>query len=65
MSQKKDELIGLCPSIKNQSLPFAPPSPKTPFSVSDAKQGQHPGFVCQKEGVELREAGLLIGQWFV
>jgi DNA primase len=65
MRQKKDELIGFCPFHKESKPSFHVSLSKNAFQCFGCKaKGNILDFVQQKEGVELREAGLLIGQWF-
>jgi len=65
MRQKKDELIGRCPFHKESKPSFHASLSKDAFQCFGCKaKGNILDFVCQKEGVELREAGILISQWF-
>jgi len=65
MRQKKDELIGACPFHKETKPSFHVSLNKNAFQCFGCKaKGNILDFVQQKEGVEIREAGLLISQWF-
>jgi DNA primase len=65
MRQKKDELIGFCPFHKESKPSFHISLSKNAFQCFGCKaKGNILDFVQQKEAVELREAGLLISQWF-
>jgi len=65
MRQKKDELMGFCPFHKESKPSFHASLTKNAFQCFGCKaKGNILDFVCQKEGVELREAGILISQWF-
>jgi len=65
MAQKRDELIGKCPFHKESKSSFHASLTKNAFQCFGCKaKGNILDFVCQKEGVELREAGILISQWF-
>lgn len=65
MRQKKDELIGSCPFHKESKPSFHVSLIKNAFQCFGCKaKGNILDFVQQKESVELREAGVLIHQWF-
>lgn len=65
MKQRKNELIGFCPFHKESKASFHVSLTKNAFQCFGCKaKGNILDFVCQKEGVDLREAGALIGQWF-
>src|SRR4030042_3966923 len=65
MQQKKDELVGLCPFHKESKPSFHVSLTKNAFQCFGCKaKGNILDFVQQKESVELREAGVLIHQWF-
>jgi DNA primase len=65
VKQKKDELVGFCPFHKESKASFHVSLTKNAFQCFGCKaKGNILDFVQQKEGVELRGAGLLISEWF-
>jgi DNA primase len=65
LRQKKDELIGFCPFHKESKPSFHVSLTKNAYQCFGCKaKGNILGFVQQREEVEIREAGLLISQWF-
>jgi DNA primase len=65
MRQNKDQMTGFCPFHKESKPSFHVSLAKNAFHCFGCKaKGNILNFVHQKESVGIREAGLLISQWF-
>lgn len=65
MNQKGDELIGICPFHKESQSSFHVSISKNAFHCFGCHaKGNILDFVQQKESITLREAAILIKQWF-
>jgi DNA primase len=65
LNQKGDELIGLCPFHQETEGSFRANIAKNAFHCFGCKaKGNILDFVSLKEGVDIREAALLIQDWF-
>lgn len=65
LKQKGNELIGLCPFHEETKASFRANLQKNVFHCFGCKaKGNILGFVALKEGVDIREAALMVQDWF-